>query len=100
MPHPIQYLNEMIGDRVKEYRSKIVEHVLRQPIRKILLRHVAAVVGVGAGLAALDGDAAGAHPRRACLWGVPNRGAYPPDRGEPSGVSLKGQGQGPTARIL
>ena len=35
----------------------IVEHVLRQPIRKIL-RHIAAVVGVGAGLAALDGDAA------------------------------------------
>ena len=35
---------------------KIVEHVLRQPIPKVL-RHVAAVVGVGPGLAALDGDA-------------------------------------------
>ena len=38
---------------------KPIEHVLRQPIRKILTnRHVDAVVGVGAGLAALDGDAA------------------------------------------
>ena len=36
---------------------KNVEHVLRQPIRKIL-GHVVAVVGVGAGLTALDGDAA------------------------------------------
>ena len=36
---------------------KIVEHVRRQPIRKVL-RHVVAVVAVGAGLAALDGDAA------------------------------------------
>ena len=35
---------------------KIVEHVLRQPIRKVL-RHVAEVVGVGAGLASLAGDA-------------------------------------------
>ena len=35
----------------------MVKHVLRQPIRKIL-RHVAAVVGVGAGLAVLNGDAA------------------------------------------
>ena len=35
----------------------IVEHVLRQLIRKIP-RHVAAVVGVGAGHAALDGDTA------------------------------------------
>ena len=34
-----------------------VEHVRRQPIRKVL-RHVATVVGVGARLAALDGDAA------------------------------------------
>ena len=36
---------------------QVVEHVLRQPIRKVL-GHVFAVVGVGAGLAALDGDAA------------------------------------------
>ena len=36
---------------------KIVEHVLRQPVRKIL-GHVAVVVGVGAGLVALDGDSA------------------------------------------
>ena len=36
---------------------KIVVHVLRQPIQKIL-GHVVTVVGVGAGLAALDGDAA------------------------------------------
>ena len=38
---------------------KIDGHALRQPIRKILNnRHVAAVVGVAEGLAALDGDAA------------------------------------------
>ena len=36
---------------------EIVEHVLRQPIRKVL-KHVAEVVGVDAGLTALDGDAA------------------------------------------
>ena len=36
---------------------KNVEHVLRQPNWKVL-RHVAAVVEVGAGLAAPDGDAA------------------------------------------
>ena len=40
-----------------DFLRKIVEHVLRQPIRKIL-RHIAAVVGGGAGLEALDGDAA------------------------------------------
>ena len=40
-----------------EFFRKELEHVLRQPIRKVL-RHVAAIVGVGAGLAALDGDAA------------------------------------------
>ena len=33
-------------------------YLLRHPTRRVLLRHVAAVVGVGAGLAALDGDAA------------------------------------------
>ena len=40
-----------------EFFREIVEQVLRQPIRKVL-RHVAAVVGVGGGLAAFDGDAA------------------------------------------
>ena len=36
---------------------KLFEYVLRQPIQEVL-RHVAAVVGVGAGLAALDGGTA------------------------------------------
>ena len=40
-----------------EFFRESVEHVLRQLIRKVL-RHVAAVVGVGAGLAALNGDGA------------------------------------------
>ena len=48
----------VLGDVIwmGEFR-KILEHVLRQPVRKIL-RHVAVVVGAGTGLAPLDGDAA------------------------------------------
>ena len=81
----------MWGDFVCE----TVERVLRQPIEKIL-RNVAAVVGVGAGLAALDGDTA----VRVCAGHV--RGEVQIEKcipeGKPSDVSL--EGVGPTARIL
>ena len=55
---------------------EIVEHVWRQPIRK-MLRQVATVVGVGAGLALALRKRGCEHLRRACLWGGPNRGVYP-----------------------
>ena len=61
---------------------KIVEHVLRQHIRKAL-RHVTAVVGVGAGLAAIDGDPAVRIMRRECLWGGPNREDFPREGNRP-----------------
>ena len=40
-----------------EFTVKIVEHVLRRPIRKIL-KHVTAVAGVDTELAVLAGDTA------------------------------------------
>ena len=58
---PLEGRRHVVSGRVVwgRFFCKINGHVLRQPIRKILNnRHVAAIVEVAEGLAALDGDAA------------------------------------------
>ena len=66
---------------------------MRQPIRKVL-RHVAAVVEVGAGLAAVDGDAA-VRIGAGHVCGEIQIEEHIPERGT---VRCVARGQGPTGR--
>ena len=75
--------------------AKVVEDILRQPLRQVS-GHVAAVVWVGAGLAAFDRHTpASTEPGRS--EGRSKKRRLSPS-GEPSGVSA--EEQGPTARTL